>query len=126
MGDDRPDDAVSPAEAEDLRRRLGEQAVELRRQTAGAEARKAQLWADCLLDAADAGSATEALTRHVSETERALTLLARVEEALDRFEDGGYGHCVQCGEAIDGERLRAFPHVERCLRCESRGAARSG
>ncbi|MET8538412.1 TraR/DksA C4-type zinc finger protein [Streptomyces sp. NPDC005065] len=29
----------------------------------------------------------------------------------------------RCGEAIDPERLQAFPHLEYCLRCEAGGSA---
>ena len=40
-------------------------------------------------------------------------------EALYRLLEGTYGVCVECGEAISRERLRARPEVARCLECQS-------
>ena len=44
--------------------------------------------------------------------------LNRIDEALSRFEDGTYGHCVECGEDIARPRLRALPFAVRCKNCE--------
>ena len=65
-------------------------------------------------DTAAAGSAA-ALLDSLGETER-LALL-RVEAALARIQQGGYGSCVKCGEIIDGERLLAVPDTDRCGGC---------
>lgn len=37
-----------------------------------------------------------------------------IHAALDRVEDGTYGDCVTCGDAIDGKRLDAVPHTPFC------------
>ncbi len=37
-----------------------------------------------------------------------------VQEALSRVEDGSFGRCAVCGEAIDDERLEARPEVPTC------------
>ena len=42
----------------------------------------------------------------------------RLSTALDRLEDGEYGTCVECGEAIAPARLRVMPEVETCVRCQ--------
>lgn len=42
----------------------------------------------------------------------------RLSAALDRLEDGEYGTCVECGEAIAPARLRVMPEVETCVRCQ--------
>ena len=42
----------------------------------------------------------------------------RLSGALDRLEDGDYGTCVECGEAIAPARLRVMPEVETCVRCQ--------
>jgi DnaK suppressor protein len=42
----------------------------------------------------------------------------RLSSALDRLEDGEYGTCVECGEAIAPARLRVMPEVETCVRCQ--------
>jgi RNA polymerase-binding transcription factor DksA len=44
----------------------------------------------------------------------------RLVAALDRLNDGEYGQCVECGEAIAPARLRAMPEVATCVRCQDR------
>jgi DnaK suppressor protein len=44
--------------------------------------------------------------------------LARIDEALDRLDAGDYGRCVECGEEITAERLKALPFAIRCRDCE--------
>lgn len=46
-------------------------------------------------------------------------LLAEVDAALERMDDGSYGHCEGCREAIEPERLRADPLARLCLDCLS-------
>ena len=38
-----------------------------------------------------------------------------VDRALQRIDDGTYGSCVACGEAIAEERLAALPAADRCI-----------
>ena len=45
-------------------------------------------------------------------------MLERIDEALERMEEGTYGTCERCGEAIDPARLEAIPYAIRCVRCE--------
>lgn len=40
--------------------------------------------------------------------------LADVERALTRLDDGTYGTCEACGEAITSERLSAEPATSHC------------
>jgi DnaK suppressor protein len=63
------------------------------------------------------------------ELERRLTLeksireqLAAVEHALQKFEDGTYGLCDNCGQPIPPERLEALPQATLCLDCKERQA----
>jgi RNA polymerase-binding transcription factor DksA len=44
----------------------------------------------------------------------------RLSAALDRLDDGRYGTCVECGEAISPARLHAVPEVQTCVRCQDR------
>ena len=44
--------------------------------------------------------------------------LHRINEALERLEEGTYGRCFECGEEIDPKRLRALPFAVRCKDCE--------
>jgi len=42
----------------------------------------------------------------------------RLSAALDRLNEGEYGSCVECGEAISAARLHAVPEVQACVRCQ--------
>lgn len=41
-----------------------------------------------------------------------------VEKALARIEDGTYGFCLQCDEAIHWKRLSVVPHAAFCVACQ--------
>ena len=41
--------------------------------------------------------------------------LRHVETALARLDDGTYGTCSVCGEAISERRLEALPSTDRCI-----------
>lgn len=43
--------------------------------------------------------------------------LAEIEAALQRLDDGSYGICARCEEAIARERLLALPTATTCARC---------
>jgi RNA polymerase-binding protein DksA len=47
-------------------------------------------------------------------------LLVKVTKALERFEQGTYGICEQCGTEIDPARLKALPYATLCLHCQQR------
>lgn len=42
----------------------------------------------------------------------------RIDAALERLEQGGYGTCATCGTAIEPRRLEALPWALRCTGCE--------
>jgi len=52
------------------------------------------------------------------------TLLRRRDDlrALDRLDQGGYGMCVRCGNAIGEERLELLPDTVLCASCAQGGA----
>ena len=43
--------------------------------------------------------------------------LRRIDDALDRLMSGSYGHCSQCGSAIDEAKLEIDPAVALCRGC---------
>ena len=45
-------------------------------------------------------------------------VLARIDEAMCRLDEGTYGNCGECGGAIASARLRALPFAVRCKDCE--------
>lgn len=46
-------------------------------------------------------------------------LLAQVNAALQRIEQGTYGICDNCGQPINEKRLEAIPWASLCLKCEA-------
>jgi len=54
-----------------------------------------------------------AMERHTKE------LLAEVEHALAKFEQGTYGLCEGCGQPIELARLETLPWTRRCLNCKT-------
>ncbi len=51
--------------------------------------------------------------------EREQGLLAKIDAALEKIENGEYGECVNCGEDIGAKRLKARPVAELCIDCKS-------
>jgi RNA polymerase-binding transcription factor len=46
--------------------------------------------------------------------------LDAVEQALVKVEAGTYGYCVECGDEMTEQRLRALPFAVRCTACEQK------
>ncbi len=46
-------------------------------------------------------------------------LLSKIEEALERVEEGGYGICEDCDEEIGEKRLEARPVTTLCIDCKT-------
>ncbi|MFM7143902.1 MAG: RNA polymerase-binding protein DksA [Alphaproteobacteria bacterium] len=51
--------------------------------------------------------------------DRERRLLSKVEEALERMDDGTYGLCEECGLPIGIGRLRARPVTTLCIECKA-------
>lgn len=45
-------------------------------------------------------------------------LLRDVVSALQRIDDGNFGSCERCGEAIAEKRLEALPFARYCIDCQ--------
>jgi len=43
--------------------------------------------------------------------------LRRIEAALQRIDEGRWGECAECGQAIEAKRLEALPWAIRCAGC---------
>jgi RNA polymerase-binding protein DksA len=48
---------------------------------------------------------------------QALEKLHAIDDALERVASGNYGHCRECGEEIEEERLELLPSTTFCARC---------
>lgn len=49
--------------------------------------------------------------------EEGLSVLAQVNQALQRMEEGTYGICTACGAEIPEARLDAVPYASLCVQC---------
>ncbi len=47
-------------------------------------------------------------------------LLFKIDDALRRIEDGGYGYCQECKKRISMARLKAIPHAACCCSCQEK------
>jgi RNA polymerase-binding transcription factor DksA len=47
-------------------------------------------------------------------------LLGEIEEALERIKNGTYGTCVDTGEEIPYERLKAVPYAKRTAQAQEK------
>ena len=52
--------------------------------------------------------------------------LYRIEDALQRIEDGSYGKCELCEGNINVERLDALPYTRMCIECAEKEDAKRG
>ena len=76
--------------------------VELDQQSVGRLSRLDSMQVQAMMMAADPRRAKE---------------MRRIDAALKRLDDGEYGWCVECGEAIEPKRLEADPAAPRCTQC---------
>ena len=51
--------------------------------------------------------------------DRERKLLAKIDEALERIDNGTYGQCEECGEPIGVDRLKARPVTTLCIDCKA-------
>lgn len=67
-----------------------------------------------------ADSATVTFDREIDLTleENSSHLLAAIDGALQRVEEGTFGTCVRCGHRIAIERLEAMPYATKCIECK--------
>ncbi len=47
-------------------------------------------------------------------------LLDQIVAALERIEQGTYGRCTECSQAIPADRLRVLPYTPYCVNCAGR------
>ena len=69
-----------------------------------------------------AETATATLGREIDYTlgENSEQVLAEIDRALQRIDDGTYGTCVSCGDEIAPARLEVNPWASLCIDCKRR------
>jgi DnaK suppressor protein len=50
--------------------------------------------------------------------DRERKLISKIDEALERLEDGTFGICENCGDTIGEKRLEARPVTTLCINCK--------
>lgn len=118
-----PRSVRSADETEKIRVALSERRDELRAeydQTMSeiAEAQRDRLTDSAGDDQADTGTKTFEREQEISLANNVRERITQVERALDRLDDGQYGWCERCGNAIPVERLAAFPSATLCVSCK--------
>jgi DnaK suppressor protein len=70
-----------------------------------------------------AETASATLDREIDYTleDNAEQVLASIDAALRRIEEGTYGSCETCGRPIAEERLEAIPYARQCIECKRKG-----
>jgi DnaK suppressor protein len=104
---------------EELRRMLEERRREITTEVQGKirDARSEQMVGD-VVDAVETSEADIQEDIEFALIQMKAETLNKINEALNRLEDGTYGYCFECGEDIAEQRLRALPFAVRCKDCE--------
>lgn len=87
-----------------------------RRNSDQAEYEELPVDSDIPTDNADVGSDLFERERAVAFTQDFQGMLAQIDRALAKIDEGSYGICDRCGEKITQERLDAAPYATLCLK----------
>lgn len=68
-------------------------------------------------DIGDDGMEIENVSKNLALKQHLERLLAQIEAAVRRIEQGVYGMCERCGQAINPDRLQALPYATTCVNC---------
>ena len=110
----------TPAQLKKIRQILQEEHRRLTRRLGGIQSDDSGSDAANVGDIVDAATQqeTRAVLQGLQQTER--DQLAQVESAIERIDNGTYGHCTRCNEMIEAARLEAIPQVETCIACKKK------
>ncbi|MBP2671972.1 MAG: dksA [candidate division NC10 bacterium] len=70
-------------------------------------------------DPADRATQEEEFSLELRTRDRERKLIKKIEEALNRIDDGEYGYCEACGVEIGIRRLEARPTATLCIDCKT-------
>ncbi|HEB12761.1 MAG TPA: TraR/DksA family transcriptional regulator [Actinobacteria bacterium] len=68
---------------------------------------------------ADSASNTFERERDLSLEENLRDIVAQVEGALKRIDEGRFGTCIRCEKKIIEARLSALPYADLCIACKT-------
>jgi DnaK suppressor protein len=121
-----PDGYGGPMDSREAARRLAAERADALQRLAGLEREFAGIVEAAALAAADDEHDPEGATIAYERQHAAALLsqarehLARIDAALIRLEEGGYGICGSCGQPIGAARLAARPVATTCIGCAAR------
>lgn len=121
--------ALSPSESDEFRAELARRKVHLMSEIDSklAQARTERVAPDAVsvTDGGDKALLEAASGLDLAIASRDIEELRAVEAAEARIAEGRFGVCVDCGEQIATERLRAYPSAVRCTPCQNELERRS-
>lgn len=71
-------------------------------------------------DQVDAGAKTSEREQEFTVAQNSRAMLAQTEKALRAIDDGTYGICENCGNAIGKLRMQAQPRATLCVTCKQK------
>lgn len=71
-------------------------------------------------DQADMGATSFERDQELTVLHNERDMLAQIDRALARIDDGSYGICEACGNPIGKLRVMAFPRATLCMSCKQR------
>src|SRR6185503_18399300 len=92
----------------------------------GRDLESARESADDQPDAVDQAVVDELRDEHLVLAQTDTEVLAQIQAALERIENGTYGRCVVDSEPIEPARLEAVPWAPYCARHQREAEARAG
>jgi DnaK suppressor protein len=82
-----------------------------------------ELYIEQLADPADQVQSSNDRDMAVLRFNHETRLMHEAELALAKFDEGTFGICEECEEAIPPKRLDAIPWARLCVRCQSKAEA---
>ena len=73
-----------------------------------------------LSDYADIATVESDRTFQLRIRDRERKLLKKIDQTLERIDDGTFGLCERCGEEIGEKRLKARPVTTYCINCKTK------
>nr|WP_242667287.1 RNA polymerase-binding protein DksA [Parendozoicomonas haliclonae] len=70
-------------------------------------------------DPADRASQEEEFSLELRTRDRERKLIKKIEQTLNRLDEGDYGYCDSCGVEIGIRRLEARPTATLCIDCKT-------
>jgi DnaK suppressor protein len=70
-------------------------------------------------DPNDRASQETDMSLELRSRDRERKLIKKIDEAIERLDNGDYGYCDNCGVEIGLERLEARPTAELCIDCKT-------